>query len=49
MLANVLRAWGIRDSFKSLLENLNLHLEIVLLGMGRRSLTEEAIGVIIPV
>lgn len=45
MLANVLRAWGSRDSFRNLLENLNLHLEIVLLGMGRRSLTEMAVSV----
>lgn len=41
----MLRKWGSRDSFRNLLEHLNLHLEIVLVGMGRRRLTEEAVGV----
>lgn len=41
----MLRAWGSRDRFRNLLENLNLHLETVLLGMGRRSLTEKAVSV----
>lgn len=45
----MLRTQGSRDGFRSLLENLNVHLENVCLGIGRRGLTEEAMGEMRPV
>lgn len=45
----VLRTQGSRDGFRSLLEDLHLHLENVHLGTGRRGLTEEAMGEMGPV